>query len=149
MINTTNTFISLIPIYIFQTLMSSFITTPNSLTNHVQIMFWHILKQRGFYAYSLLLLLFFLIYEWMFLSIFEIHHILYYDLPSKEKRRTYPLNCSNFIFFCYFNIFIFFCYFKMQHNQTTYKKKKNTLIQTRKTKLSSILVTKLLRFVSC
>ena len=46
-------------IYIFHTLMSSFITTPNSLTNHVQIMFWHSLKQHGFYAYSLLLLFFF------------------------------------------------------------------------------------------
>ena len=47
-------------IYIFHTLMSSFSTTTNSLTNHVQIMFWHSLKQHGFHAYSLLLLFCFL-----------------------------------------------------------------------------------------
>ena len=70
--------------------MSSFITTPNSLTNHVHIMFWHSLKQHGFYAYSLLLLLFCLFFFFLsFMSECFYPYSKFINLFTHQEMPTY------------------------------------------------------------
>ena len=165
--------------------MSSFITTTNSLTNYVQILFWHSLKQHGFHAYSLLLLFCFLffvfcccVFFFPFFSFFFLSECFYpyskfinvftpQEMPTncimtfqvnRKGELTLSIVATSFSFVTLTSSFSSVtskCNTTKQLKKNKNKKNKRgggerkKLIQTHKTKLSSLLVTKLLWFFSC